>query len=244
MISNLPDGSYEARLISSKSRVAPLRTTTIVRLELSSAVLAKRLRLFIESAFRLKFERVIHIVDSQIVLAMINNDSHGFNTFVATRIGEIQSGTNPLDWFWIDTKLNIADIISRGAALCDLGLYSCWQNGPLFITHHIKEWPIQSDYTLEEELPERIAHVYAVTAQAHDCALIVINRFSSFMLLIRVTARILLLTASVRRSLLNLRVNLLPYHLKQAREFGRRRHRMQFVYNWRRERRAKALSGS
>jgi hypothetical protein len=150
---------------------------------------------------------------------MINNDSYGFNTFVATRIGEIQSGTNPIDWFWIDTKLNIADIISRGAALCDLGLYSCWQNGPLFITYHIKDWPIQADYTLDEELPEKIAHVFTVTTQSHDCKLIIINRFSNFVLLIRVTARILLLTASMPYSLLNLRVDLLPYHLKLAREF-------------------------
>ena len=218
----LIDGSFEARLIASKSRVAPLRATTIVRLELSSAVLAKRLRLFIEEAFRLEFERVIHITDSQIVRAMINNDSHGFNTFVATRIGEIQSGTNPLDWCWIDTKLNIADIISRGAAISELGIYSCWQNGPIFITYPIKDWPIRSDYTLNEELPEKIVHVFSTTIQSRECIQINIDRFSNFLILIRVTGRIIHFQATIPHRLRNLSITLKPCHLKEARSFWER----------------------
>ena len=83
----LMDGSFQSHLIASKSRVSPLKTTTIVRLELSAAVLAKRLRLFIVDSFRVTFDRVIHIIDSQIVKAMINKDSYGFNTFVANRAG-------------------------------------------------------------------------------------------------------------------------------------------------------------
>ena len=85
------DGSFQSHLIASKSRVAPLKTTTIVRLELSAAVLAKRLRLFIVDSFCVTFERIIHIIDSQIVKAMINKASYGFNTFVSTRVGEIQA---------------------------------------------------------------------------------------------------------------------------------------------------------
>ena len=43
-----------------KSHVARLKVTTIVRLELSAALLAKRLRSVVGNSFRLKFERVIH----------------------------------------------------------------------------------------------------------------------------------------------------------------------------------------
>ena len=56
----------------------------------------------------------MHIVDSQIVQCMIQKESYGFQTFVATRVGEIQSGTKPSEWFWINGHENVADLISRG----------------------------------------------------------------------------------------------------------------------------------
>ena len=126
----LNNGKYEARLLAAKSRVAPLKTTTIVKLELSAGLLAKRLRFTIEDAFKLEFSRVIHIIDSQIVKAMISKESYGFNTFAATRIGEIQTSTTEDEWSWVESKDNIADIISRGATVSDLGNDSQWQNGP------------------------------------------------------------------------------------------------------------------
>jgi hypothetical protein len=48
-------------------------------------------------------------VDTEIVRAMIQKDSYGFNTYAAVPIGEIQEGTSPSDWHWIEEKLNIAD---------------------------------------------------------------------------------------------------------------------------------------
>ena len=43
-----------------------------------------------------------HIVDSQIVHGMIQKESYGFNTFAATRVGEIQQNTSPKEWFWME----------------------------------------------------------------------------------------------------------------------------------------------
>ena len=129
----LMDGSFQSHLIASKSRVAPLKTTTIVRLELSAVVLAKRLRLFIVDSFRVTFERTIHIIDSQIVKAMINKDSYGFNTFVSSRVGEIQAKTDPNDWYWVESKLNVADIISRDTSIPGLNYGSRWKIGPEFL---------------------------------------------------------------------------------------------------------------
>ena len=87
------DGTYESRLVSAKFRVEPWRKVTIVRLELNGAILSKRLRVFIEKESRIKFSKIYHIVDSQIVHAMIQGESHGFQTYVAVRIGEIQEHT-------------------------------------------------------------------------------------------------------------------------------------------------------
>ena len=89
----LEDQSYSSSLITAKNRIAPIKIVDIVRLELSGAVISKRLRRFIQEELRYQFEKVYHIVDSEIVKAMISKESYGFNTFAANRIGEIQSKT-------------------------------------------------------------------------------------------------------------------------------------------------------
>ena len=97
--------SFVSSLIASKSRLAPLKKITIVRIEFNGAVLSKRLEDFITSEGRLQFVKTYYIVDSEIVRAMIQKESYGFNTFVAVRVGEIQDHTNPQNWYWIDGKL-------------------------------------------------------------------------------------------------------------------------------------------
>ena len=65
---------------------------------------------------------------------MIQKESHGFNTFVAVRVGEIQDHTNRQNWYWIDRKLNIADWITRGKHPDELGPGSIWQMAQNFLS--------------------------------------------------------------------------------------------------------------
>ena len=74
------DGTFENHLIASKNCITPLKRITTVRSKLCGAVLAKRLNMFIKEEMRLKFEKEYFIVDSQIVRAMIQKESYGFNT--------------------------------------------------------------------------------------------------------------------------------------------------------------------
>ncbi len=98
-----------------------MKTTDIVRLELCGAVLNSRLFAFKRKEMpTVAFDRVYHIIDSEIVKAMINRESYGFSTFAANRIGEIHRNTEPKDWFWIEGSLNIADIVTRGCHASDL----------------------------------------------------------------------------------------------------------------------------
>ena len=96
-----PNQPYESRLIAAKNRIAPIKAVDIVRLELLGAVLGKRLRRVMQEELRYSFEKVYHIVDSEIVKAMISKESYGFNTFAANCIGEIQLKTNPSEQFRI-----------------------------------------------------------------------------------------------------------------------------------------------
>ena len=64
-------GQFESNLILSKNRLAPIKKLFIDRIELYGEVLNKRLKAFIKKECRYRFQRIYHIVDSQIVHAMI-----------------------------------------------------------------------------------------------------------------------------------------------------------------------------
>ncbi len=91
----LADGSFGERFVAAKSRVAPLKTLTIPRLELQGAVLASRLSKSILEETRLKFERTMFFIDSQIVLAWIRGEARRFKPFVSIRVSDIQSDSDP-----------------------------------------------------------------------------------------------------------------------------------------------------
>ena len=109
----LPNGKFESRLIAAKGRVAPMKKISVVRLELNTAVMSKHLCNFIKDETRLKFKEIF-IVDSEIVRAMLQKESYGFNTYAAISIGEIQTSTNPDNWKWAESRWNIADWTTRG----------------------------------------------------------------------------------------------------------------------------------
>ena len=187
-------GSYISNLITAKSRIAPLKVINIVRLELCGAVISKRLREVICKDLSVKFERVIHLVDSEIVRAMINLKSYGFNTFAANRIGEIQQGTKANEWFWICSELNISDLITRGCSVDEIQKDSAWVNGPDFLKQDIADWPIRQEAEIKDipELKKSSNLVGVARAAAESLAdRIDLSRFSSWTRLKGTTARIL-----------------------------------------------------
>ena len=59
----LEDGTHQCHLIEAKCRIAPLKTVTIVRLELNGAVLSKRLSAFIQQESIFTFEKIFYLAD-------------------------------------------------------------------------------------------------------------------------------------------------------------------------------------
>lgn len=121
--------------------------------------------------------------------AQIQKDSYGHNTFVATRVGEIQDGTNIDEWYWIAGDQNVADYLTRGKSPNEIGQDSIWQCGPEFLREDESEWPIYSS-CIDEPRPEV---VMSINVKPDDDLIsrIKIERFSSFAKLIRVTARVI-----------------------------------------------------
>jgi len=79
--------------------------------------------------------------DSMNVLCWIRNNSRIFKPFVANRVGEIQSSTNPCQWRHIASESNPADLISRGISVSDLADSQLWWTGPAFLEKDESEWP-------------------------------------------------------------------------------------------------------
>ena len=130
---------FSTHILSAKSRIAPVKLIDTVRLELSGSTLASRLRSSILAESAMEIERVLHLIDSEIVQAMLHRESYGFNTFVGNRLGEIQKNTLPSEWGWIRSELNIADVTTRGCSPEYLSQGSDWQNGQEFLSNPVEE---------------------------------------------------------------------------------------------------------
>ena len=126
-------GGYDSNLVISKNRLAPIKRMTIDRIELCGAMLNKRLKQLMEKRSPYQFAKCFHIVDSQIVHAMVRKESYGFKTFAATRIGEVQDDTNPQNRYWITSGQNIADWLTRGKRPDEIYYNGPWQKGPDFL---------------------------------------------------------------------------------------------------------------
>ncbi|GFT35707.1 uncharacterized protein TNCV_1697011 [Trichonephila clavipes] len=78
------------QLITSKSRVAPIKSLTIPRLELCAAVLLAKLVKRVVAALQLETAEVYLWSDSMIVLAWLRKEPMDLKTFVQNRVAKIQ----------------------------------------------------------------------------------------------------------------------------------------------------------
>ncbi|GFX75907.1 integrase catalytic domain-containing protein [Trichonephila clavipes] len=113
-------GQSQTRLLCSKSRVAPLKTLTIPRLELSAALLLSRLVKKVVPILQLPIHKSWMWTDSTIALAWIKTEPHKLKTFVSNRVAEIQALSKDYHWKHVSSKNNPADLISRGCNVDEL----------------------------------------------------------------------------------------------------------------------------
>ena len=84
-----------------KSRVTPLKTISIPRLELMAAVFSVKVACKLNIELDYSALKLFFWTDSQVVLAYISNESRRFETYVANRVEEIRSKTDVNSWYYI-----------------------------------------------------------------------------------------------------------------------------------------------
>lgn len=123
-----------------KARVAPLKQTTIPRLELTATVLAVKVDNMLRKELSLQLEESCFWTDSQTVLKYINDDTKRFHTFVANRVASIREATNVVQWGYADSKSNPADEASRGLSVVNFLACKRWIEGPDFLQKPEVDW--------------------------------------------------------------------------------------------------------
>ena len=96
-------GQTHCSFLFAKSRLAPLKTIFIPRLELSAATLAVKVNRMIQDELDLKINRVLFWTDSTAILQYIANTTDRFHTFVANRFAIIQDGSTLDQWKFVET---------------------------------------------------------------------------------------------------------------------------------------------
>ena len=120
-------------LVMGKSRVAPLKSISIPRLELTAATVGAKLSKFILDELDIAEITVHYWTDSMTVLRYLRNVSTRFKIFVAHRVQQIQDVSDVNAWNYVPSAQNPADLASRGINPSDEENLKFWLEGPQFL---------------------------------------------------------------------------------------------------------------
>ena len=120
-------------LVTSKTKVASLKPSTIPRLELCGADMLSQLLTTVGEALSIPQENIHAWSDSSIVLSWLDGSPRDYRAFVSNRVSAILKATPPQSWRHVPTADNPADCASRGMLPKELLSHELWWSGPSWL---------------------------------------------------------------------------------------------------------------
>ena len=190
------NGTFQVELLTSKTRVAPLKTQTIPRLELMSGRILAKLMSSVKTALEQEVEivRTRYWLDSKTALCWIDNKGE-WKQFVRHRVNKILRLTKKEEWGHCPGEENPADVGSRGSNVSTLRDKQLWWEGPKWLSGPEEMWPAPCKVleTLEtsDETKKSIAIAAGIVEVLSLENVIEIKWFGRLHRLIRVTASVI-----------------------------------------------------
>ena len=129
----------DVNLVFSKCRLAPRKSLTIPRLELHALLIGVRALEHVTKQLHISVSARFIWSDSKCALSWLRSKRH-LPTFVRNRVNEITSHDD-VNFLYIASSDNPADIGSRGLPYTDLAQHKLWWNGPDWLTGPAASWP-------------------------------------------------------------------------------------------------------
>lgn len=226
-------GDTRISILIAKSKVAPLKTLSIPKLELLGACLLTKCVIHVQTSMSLSSAPVYCWSDSQVVLDWLKKQPATWKVFVANRVAEIQTRLDA-KWGHVPSNENPADCASRGIKVTELVNHPLWWEGPRWLKENSQSWPTRDC----EKMPTTDLEI-RVQSHSHAAVLVpewdLLFAYSSWTRLLRITSYIIRFVKKSRKlDVMSNRLEVTPEELRNASDFWVRHvQEREFPQEWR-----------
>lgn len=200
-------GETDCYLVCSKTKVTPLsfgkskgdseeknEIPNIHRLELMGAELLSKLMVRVARRLKLENSKIRAYSDSKVTLCWLAKPPQTWKIFVSNRVRTIQSLIPHSQWSYVPSKLNPADLPTRGISASRLLSSEMWLFGPDFLRECVSDSSNSENFADDETIRESLVEskvINVIVAAENDSRLNIFEKSSNFSRLQRAVARII-----------------------------------------------------